>query len=396
MKESWLVSANDVHPESLHGANGRNGAPRNISSHNSSNPELSEAACSDRQMHGPLTTLEVSKLNLRLSDSSGEEARGSFVIRVNSQVMRQVIQKVKIYAPHDISVVIQGESGTGKELIARALHINSQRHKGPFIALNCGALPESLLESELFGHERGSFSGAVNLHRGCFERATYGTLFLDEIGDISQAAQVKLLRVLQEQEVVRVGGERPLRVDVRVIAATNKDLHHEMAKGNFREDLYYRLKGALIQLPPLRERREDIPVLLEHFLSIHGKHAKREHVSFSHEVLSVLENYQWPGNIRELENVVRHCVIACQGSLITLTELPPDLRDNNTLVASVGADLSCRSLEEEVAELKRNLIRFALLQTQGDEKKAAQLLGLTVRKIKYAIDKLVISRDKPG
>jgi DNA-binding NtrC family response regulator len=239
-----------------------------------------------------------------------------------SEGVLEVLEKVKQYAPFNSTVLIQGESGTGKELVAKAIHRLSQRRHRPFIALNCAALPESILESELFGHEKGAFTGASSLRKGRFEVANTGTLFLDEVGEMVLATQVKLLRVLEEREFVRVGGTESISVDVRVITATNKDLQEEMEIGNFRRDLYYRLKVLTIDIPPLRERREDIPLLVNTFINRFCEENRISFVGVNDEAMEVLKNYDWPGNVRELKNLVENMLISSPDRKIRPEDIP--------------------------------------------------------------------------
>lgn len=247
-----------------------------------------------------------------------------------SQAMEKVFYIVEKIAPSKSTVLITGESGTGKELIAKAIHYQSPRRDNPFVSVNCGALPETLLESELFGHERGAFTGAVQQRKGRFELAHEGTLFLDEISEMPLHLQVKLLRVLQEMEFERVGGTQTVRVDVRIIAATNRDLKKEVEAGRFRSDLFYRLNVVNIHLPPLRERVEDIPLLVAHFLDKYGKEtADGKTFKVDREAMKCLMEYWWPGNVRELENVVERAILLCSGNVITLSDLPLEVRQKN-------------------------------------------------------------------
>jgi DNA-binding NtrC family response regulator len=278
-----------------------------------------------------------------------------------------VIELIKVVAKSNATVLITGESGTGKELVARAVHSHSPRMGRPFVAVSCGALPESLLESELFGHEKGSFTGAYAQKKGKFEFANRGTLFLDEVGEMSGNIQVHLLRVLEEKEFTRVGGNEPIKVDVRVISATNKDLKRAIANGEFREDLYYRLNVVTIELPPLRERKEDIPVLAQHFLNKFALENDKEVTGFSNEATKSLLDYDWPGNVRELENAVERGVILAKGSLVTVADLP---QESLSLAhsAPIGRDL--RGVE-------RNHILSVLNGTGGNYSEAARVLGIT-------------------
>lgn len=259
--------------------------------------------------------------NLLLRQKLEERAEFDEIVG-RSEPMQRIFQLIKKVAPTDSTVLITGESGTGKELIARAIHANSPRCYRPFIAVSCGALPDSILESELFGYERGAFTGAVHTKRGRFELAHQGTLFLDEVGEISLKTQVDLLRVLQEREFCRLGGHEPIKVDVRILAATNRDLKKAMAENRFREDLYYRLNVICIQVPPLRERREDIPLLAESFVKKHALAMNKEPVKIAPSALKVLMEYDWPGNVRELENVIERALVIGKGSQILPEDLP--------------------------------------------------------------------------
>jgi DNA-binding NtrC family response regulator len=285
------------------------------------------------------------------------------------EVYKQIARAADTTAP----VLIVGESGTGKELVARAIHQYGSRAHRPFVAINCGALAESLLESELFGHVRGAFTGAVSDHKGIFEQAHGGTVLLDEIGETSTALQVKLLRVLEEGEVRPVGAARAVAVDVRVIAATNVDLEHAVAEQRFRQDLYYRLSVLVIRLPALRERRADIPLLVERFLEDACRRAGR-HVELAPEALEALLAYRWPGNVRELENTIERLVVLSRGSRIELTDLPPAIARPR---AEVGADLfaDLPSLEE----LERRYLLYVLERVHGNRTRAAEVLGIDRR-----------------
>jgi two-component system, NtrC family, response regulator len=251
-----------------------------------------------------------------------------------SAPMQRIYQLVEKVAPSKATILITGESGTGKELIARAIHFNSPRREQPFISVNCGALPETLLESELFGHERGAFSGAINMRKGRFELAHEGTLFLDEISEMSPPLQVKLLRVLQEMEFERVGGSQTLRVDVRMVAASNRILKEEVAQRRFRSDLYYRLNVVHIHLPPLRERTDDIPLLVNHFLAKYSRESSQSLITIEPEALRCLLDYSWPGNVRELENVIERAVILSNGEKIMDKDLPQEVREPGPTVRS--------------------------------------------------------------
>ena len=297
--------------------------------------------------------------------------------------MQEVLALVRRVAPSDATVLIRGESGTGKELIARALHYNSTRADGPLVSLNCAALPEQLLESELFGHEKGAFTGAVAQRKGRFELADGGSIFLDEIGDLSLALQVKLLRVLQERQFERLGGSRTLSVDVRVIAATNRDLETALRQGAFREDLYYRLNVVTVQLPPLRDRREDIPALLDHFLAKFAEKNRRPVPGLTAAARDALMKYDYPGNIRELENIVERAVLLCRGNVIDQEDLPVTVRPEGRDPASPPTG----SLPEVLEAIERRAILEALERHGGVQTRAADELGIGERVLRYKLKK---------
>ena len=303
-----------------------------------------------------------------------------------SAAMDDVLRTAARVAQSSASVLIRGESGTGKELIAKATHYASTRKDKPFVAVNCAALNDNLLESELFGHEKGAFTGADRQRRGRFEMANEGTLFLDEIGDISPATQVRLLRALQEQQFERVGGSETIQVDVRVIAATNKDLEEAITKGTFREDLFYRLNVIPIEIPPLRKRREDIAPLLEHYLHRFGKENRRKKLSFSKESWDLLLRYDYPGNVRELENVIQRSVIMSRGEHVTTDDLPQVVRSLNT-ESSIRETQSALSFTDQVEKLEKELIFDALRTSGGNQSKAAKNLGLSERNLRYRLQK---------
>lgn len=308
-----------------------------------------------------------------------------------SAVIRRVMHDIQQAAPSRSTVLLRGESGTGKELGARALHQLSERCQGPFVRLNCAALPESLLESELFGHERGAFTGAVRMRRGRFELADKGTLFLDEIGDLSLATQVKLLRVLQERTFERVGGNRPITVDVRIIAATNVDLEEAVRAGRFREDLYYRLNVVPITLPPLRERREDIPLLVGYFLQrFNAENRKQQKISSA--AMDLIVGYDWPGNVRELENCVERMVVMARHDIIAPEEVPLPAQVFRPMAApSMAPPLPApSSLPGAVADIERQRLMEALQRSGGVQTRAAALLGITPRQLGYRLKKYQI------
>jgi transcriptional regulator with PAS, ATPase and Fis domain len=293
-------------------------------------------------------------------------------------LIQKIGQLVRKVAPTDATILIMGESGTGKELVARAVHAYSQRGDRPFIPVNCGAIPAELLESEMFGHERGAFTGAIGQRAGMFQLANGGTIFLDEVGEMSPTLQVKLLRVLQDREVRPVGGDRPLRVDVRVLAASNKDLASEVEGGRFREDLFYRLQVIPIVMPPLRERRSDIPLLARHFLEKHNRKRGGRPVTVTEEAMVHLWEYDWPGNVRELENLLERLVILSEDGTITLQHLPPQIRSliSEKKIPRPALGEHGLDLNTAVEEFENRLIEEALRRTKGNKQAAARLLGL--------------------
>jgi len=297
--------------------------------------------------------------------------------------MQEVLALVRQVAPSDATVLIRGESGTGKELIARAIHFNSPRAGGPLVTLNCAALPEQLLESELFGHEKGAFTGAVAQRKGRFEMADGGSIFLDEIGDLSPALQVKLLRVLQERQFERLGGNRTLTVNVRILAATHRDLEQAMRSGTFREDLYYRLNVVTVQIPPLRERRADIPALLDHFLRKFAEKNRREVAGLTAAARDALLRYEYPGNVRELENLIERAVLLCRGRVIDVEDLPVTVRPGERIPTEAEA----RHLPDLLASIERQAIRAALLRHGWVQTQAAEELGISERVLRYKMKK---------
>lgn len=292
----------------------------------------------------------------------------------SSEKLVEILKLVEQIAPSRSTVLLTGESGTGKELIAQAIHFNSFRAGQPFIKVNCAALPDSLLEAELFGYEKGAFTGALKSKPGRFELADGGTLFLDEIGEANPALQLKLLRVLQEGEFERLGGTQTLKADVRIIAATNCNLREAVAEKRFRNDLYYRLNVMEIELPALRERKEDIPLLVRHFIDKYNQINNKETQTISPEAMKILQQYEWPGNIRELENVIEHAVVLCPSETIVPKELPDYLPQNSTSSSNL-----CLELPEEgisLEEIERKAILKTLEKTAGDKVAAAQMLGI--------------------
>jgi two-component system response regulator PilR (NtrC family) len=306
-----------------------------------------------------------------------------------SAAIQAALDLVRRAAPSRASVLITGESGTGKEVFARILHAESDRREGPFVVVNCGAIPETLLESELFGHEKGAFTGAVARRDGLFRHADGGTLFLDEVGELPLALQPKLLRALQERKVRAVGGNSEIAVDVRIVAATNRDLEADVRAGRFRQDVYYRLNVLRIRLPPLRERREDLPLLVEHFRARFAAEQGRPLAAFTPDAMRALVAYDYPGNVREVENAVERAVTLARGSTIELVDLPPEISggpvvpSSEPVLPSDGIDL-----ERYLATVERALLRQALDRAEGVRTRAAQLVGLSFRSFRYRLAKL--------
>ena len=315
-----------------------------------------------------------------------------------SPAMQEIYAKIEQVADSRTTVLVTGESGTGKELVAKAIHYNSARRERPFVALNCAALPETLIESELFGHEKGSFTDATARRVGQFELAHTGTLFLDEIGDLSPATQAKLLRVLQEREFTRVGGVQSIKVDVRIVAATNKNLDEMVRKNQFREDLYYRINVIALYLPPLRERGEDIALLAKHFLAKRIEEEKRPPQEFTKDSLELISHYPWPGNVREMANTIEQAFIWSKGSDVITPEHLPNILRTDTRSTSLRDDtLAGRlSLEKAVMEFEREIILDALKRTTYVQTHAAAMLGISRRMLKYRMDTLGISRPDNG
>jgi DNA-binding NtrC family response regulator len=312
----------------------------------------------------------------------------------SSPKMQELLRSVSMVAPLKTTVLLTGESGTGKEVIARAIHYNGPRAKRPLVAINCAAIPENLLESELFGHERGAFTDAHTRKIGHFERAHRGTIFLDEIGEMNPGTQAKLLRVLEEGSFTRVGGTQPIQVDVRVIAATNRDLDRGLKEGTFRQDLYFRLNVVAMHLPPLRERPEDLPLLIRHFLRQKSRDVGVPEKSFDQRALDLLLRYRWPGNVRELENVVERALVLSTNDVLEARDLPAHLLDHQTAVPDVAAEIPAlgpsTSMSEAVDALEHALITRALAEADHNQTRAAQILGTTRRILKYKMDKLGI------
>lgn len=309
-----------------------------------------------------------------------------------SRAMRAVTETAGRVAQSDTSVLLEGESGTGKELLAKAIHFHSSRARAPFVTINCGAIPEQLLESELFGHRRGSFTGAVSDKRGKFEAADRGTIFLDEIGELPMLLQVKILRVLQEREVDKVGETRPIKVDVRVIAATNRDLEKMVADGTFRDDLYYRLAVVSIRVPPLRERADDIPFLVDHFLNKHAERLARQRPTVERDVYSAFNLYAWPGNIRELENVIERALVLDKDGVLGLDDLPDRLRTREPRVANLRMELPDEGISLE--DVERELILASLHKHNWNQTRAAAFLNITRSTLLYRMEKFGLEKEK--
>jgi len=322
--------------------------------------------------------------NLLLKNQLQEKYKISSIIS-QSRNMEEVINVAARVADSKANVLLTGENGTGKEVLAKGIHYLSPRRNEAFVAVNIPALTETLLESELFGHEKGAFTGADKMKKGRFEIADGGTIFLDEVGDIPQSVQVKLLRVLQEHQFERVGGTDKIEVDVRIIAATNKDLEQKIKDGSFREDLYYRLNVVSIKIPPLRERKEDIFPMIESFVEKFSTENKKSKLEISKEAVDVLMKYNYPGNVRELENIIERAVVLTRGKVITLGDLPMNIRgfkEEKTLAA-----LGKGTLTEQVEAIEKQLIFDALQQSGGNQTKAGKLLGLTERNLRYKLKK---------
>ncbi len=310
-----------------------------------------------------------------------------------SEKMENVLSTALRVADSKATVLLRGESGTGKEVLAKAIHYASSRKDKPFVAVNCAALNENLLESELFGHEKGAFTGADKQRRGRFEIADGGTIFLDEIGDLPLATQVKLLRVLQEEQFERVGGSQTINVDVRVITATNKNIEELIKDGKFREDLYYRINVVTISIPPLRERREDIIHLIRHFIEKYLPETRKEKIEFSREAIDVLMKYNFPGNIRELENIVHHSIVLSRGEIISTSDLPEQLKGKYSSDVVFGLDENL-TLPEQVDNLEKMLVLDALKKTNNNQLQASKILGISERNLRYRLEKWGMKKGK--
>ena len=335
----------------------------------------------------------LSSENQRLRSELQREKRQRSMVGTSSP-MQAVYDLVSQVARTKTNVLIAGESGTGKELVARGIHEQSDRHDGPFVAVNCGAIPENLLESELFGHVKGSFTGAVQNKPGLFETADGGTLLLDEIGELPQALQVKLLRAIQEKQVRRVGGSGDHPIDVRIVAASNRDLREEASAGRFREDLYYRLNVIQITIPPLRERMEDVPLLVQHFAEQFAAEQGRKLPEFSEGFMRRIQSYAFPGNVRELENTIERAVaLARDDRVIDEDVLPAALLEPAASADATVLPVEGANLDEMVNDYERSLLGEALRRTGGVKKRAAQLLGISFRSFRYRLEKLGLDGD---
>jgi transcriptional regulator with PAS, ATPase and Fis domain len=308
--------------------------------------------------------------------------------------MQQVFKTIFKVAKSQATVLIRGESGTGKELVARAIHYNSSRANGPMVEISCAAFPETLLESELFGYEKGAFTGADSRKKGRFEIANTGTIFLDEIGDVSGSVQTKLLRVLQEKEISRLGSNDSIKVDVRVITATNRDLEQALGSGQFREDLYYRLNVIPIFLPPLRERREDIPLLIDHFIKRCSRLNNKPVGAISQEALELCQSYEWPGNVRELENAIENAIVLGEGDVLLPEHLPVTLTTYKASAESFAVEndddfflASGTSYREKMEAAEKKVLEEAIRQANGNKSEAAKQLGISLRTMRYKIQK---------
>lgn len=334
----------------------------------------------------------IERENIELKSRLTEKEKFENIVG-NNHKMLKIYDLINTISQTDSTVLISGESGTGKELIARAIHNKSERAENEFISINCGALPENLLESELFGHIKGAFTDAYKNKKGLFEVAHKGTLFLDEIGEMSQKMQVKLLRAIQERKIRQVGGNEEVEIDVRIISATNKDLSEEMKKGEFRSDLFYRLNVISIPVPPLRERRDDIPLLLQYFLKIYNKRFNKEIEGFEKEALDVFLNYSWPGNIRELENFVERAMALEKNKYIGLNSLPAELFYNVSEKETQMSDIATLLVEGDfdftkyINDIEKGIIIKTLELSNSNIKKAADMLKLTYRALRYLIEK---------
>ena len=327
---------------------------------------------------------ELSEEVVSLKAALSERFQFSSIIGKSKQ-MQDIFQCLQDAAGTTVNILILGESGTGKELIAKAIHYNSKRRNRPLVVVNCAALPEELLESEIFGHEKGAFTGADRMRIGKAEEAHGGTLFLDEIGDLSLKTQPKLLRFLQDGKIERLGSNKAIQLDVRLIAATNQDIVSALEEGSFRKDLYYRINTLTIEIPPLRERKEDIPFLANHFLSLYAGIHQKKVTSIDPEVIEHFMNYSWPGNIRELEKVIERGVVLSKGTILNMGEIPAEIRESKLF--KTQSNTAGTTLSASVELLEKKMIQDALDKTNSNRERAAKLLGISLRSLQYKIKK---------
>jgi two-component system response regulator AtoC len=327
---------------------------------------------------------QLRRENQLLRKQVGKEYSFENIVSKNDK-MQKIFDVIKKVSQYKSTVLITGESGTGKELVARALHYNSDRSQSPFIAVNCGAIPENLLESELFGHAKGAFTDAIRTKKGLFEEADSGTLFLDEIGELPGQLQVKLLRVLQDGEIRRIGESKPIQIDVRIVAATVKDLSKEVNEGRFREDLFYRLNVLPIHIPPLRERKEDIPLLIHHFIGKYNQAMSKSVEGVDHRAMDTLMNYKWYGNVRELENTIERAIVLSEKENIELENLPMEIQNFREEFQTEAIPDEEYSIKKASKTLEINLIKKALQKTKGNHTHAARLLEISHRALLYKI-----------
>jgi two-component system response regulator PilR (NtrC family) len=344
-------------------------------------------------IHRALEHKRLQDENIRLKGELRQKFSFENIIG-KSKVMKNVFDLVKAVAPTRSTILLQGESGTGKELVARALHLHSERADFPFIIVNSGSLPPDLLESHLFGHVKGAFTGAVSLKMGLFEAADKGSIFFDEISSLNIETQAKLLRVLQEREFMRLGGTKTIKVDVRIITATNTNIEELIRQKTFRKDLFYRLNVIKIELPPLRDRKEDIPLLARHFIDIYSRENKKEIEGISEDVFEILDEYNWPGNVRELENLVERAVVLSKSKIITRSSLPPFfLREEAAEEEGLDSLDGSLDFKERTRYYQKKIIRTALKKTKGVQRKAARMLGVKPTTLNEMIKRLEIDVD---
>lgn len=341
-----------------------------------------------------MQTKRMSSDLVRLQQEVGSKYDFSNIIGTSAAI-KNVFERIKKAADTKSTILILGESGTGKELLAKSIHFNSSRKNGPFVVIDCSAIPENLIESELFGHTKGAFTGADRAKKGLFEEADGGSVFLDEIGELPLEMQAKLLRVLQESTLKRVGDTKPISIDVRVIAATNRNLEEEVKAGRFRQDLFYRLNVVPLHAPALRERRDDIPLLVQHFLKKFAAASKRNTLSLDPQVMDRLRSFEWPGNVRQLENLIEQMAVMAEGDKITLKDLPPPLSEGSPLeppmIPTDSWDLK-RAIEQLTAYTEECMIRKALQHTNNNKTKASELLGISRRSLIYKVQDYKIEK----